>query len=48
MGRLSTIRLKDGQAKLAVGERIFTLSRRDAGGNTGMCPVDMIVGALGS
>ena len=48
MGQLSTIRLEDGQAKLAVGERIFAVSRRDAGGNTGMCPVDMIVGALGS
>ena len=48
MGQLSTIRLEDGQAKLTVGERIFAVSRKDAGGNAGMCPVDMIVGALGS
>ncbi len=48
MGRLSTIRLEDGQAKLAVGARTFSVSRRETGGDSNICPVDMIVGALGS
>ncbi len=48
MGQVSTIRLIDGSAEIKIDGRTFTVSRRDAAHSTDMCPVELVVGALGS
>ena len=48
MGQVSTIRLIDGSAEIEIGGRTFTVSKRDAAHSTDMCPVELVVGALGS
>ena len=44
----SIIRLVRGNAEAAIGEKRFTVTRRDGGYLTDMCPADLIIAALGS
>ena len=41
-------RLIEERADINIGEKYFTVARRDAKGNPEMCPVELIIGALGS
>ncbi len=44
----STIRLVDGNADVKIGGKTFTVSRRNAGDAQDMCPVELIIAAMGS
>ena len=42
------IKLVDGQAEVKSANRLYRVSRRDRTGETFSCPVELLVGALGS
>ncbi|MBW1696198.1 MAG: hypothetical protein JRH18_03125 [Deltaproteobacteria bacterium] len=45
---ISNIRLVDGQAEIQIGNINFTVSRRDSDNRTQCCPIELVMGSLGS
>ncbi|MGD2269078.1 MAG: hypothetical protein PVI06_01650 [Desulfobacterales bacterium] len=39
---------ENGKAQVQLGSRSFTVARRDAAGGYLCCPIELVVGALGS
>jgi len=44
----SRIRLVEGRAEVQIGNRSFTVARRDEHNRSHTCPVELVVAALGS
>ena len=44
----SNIRLSNGRAEIQIGDISFAVTRRDTDSRHYMCPVEMVIGALGS
>jgi len=48
MHLVSTVRLVQGRAEVRVGDQRLDVARRDVKHPNGLCPVELIAGALGS
>ena len=46
--QISNVRLVEGQARVQTGSKTYIVSRRDAQDDALFCPVELVVGALGS
>ena len=46
--QISNVRLVEGRAQVQTGSKTFIVSRGDAQDDTLFCPVELVVGALGS
>ena len=44
----SHVKYENGKAQVQFDNRAFTVSRRDKAGNDLCCPIELVVGALGS
>lgn len=44
----SSVCLVEGRAEVQIGNRSFTISRRDEHNRSYTCPVELVVAALGS
>ncbi|MEA3437618.1 MAG: hypothetical protein U9R43_14205 [Thermodesulfobacteriota bacterium] len=44
----SNTRLVEGRAEVQIGNRSFTIARRDEHNRSHTCPVELVVAALGS
>jgi hypothetical protein len=44
----SHVKYENGKAQVQFGRRSFTVARRDAAGGYLCCPIELVVGALGS
>lgn len=42
------VRLVNGQAEVQTGSTVYTISRKDIHDDPNSCPVELVVGALGS
>jgi hypothetical protein len=42
------VRLVNGQAEVQTGSNVYTVSRKDIHDDPNSCPVELVVGALGS
>ena len=44
----SHVRYAAGRAEIQIGDKSFTVERRDSQNNAYGCPIELIIGALGS
>ena len=42
------VRLVNGQAEVQTGSTVYTVSRKDVHDHPNSCPVELLIGALGS
>ena len=42
------VRLVNGQAEVQTGRSVYTVSRKDIHDDPNSCPVELVIGALGS